>query len=338
MKKLYENIKIDYSHTVGFTADVGGRGFHLPRDLALNSENKLFVLSRSGAFHTLGLRVSICDINNNYFGEFSKFGKNPGELYWPCSITFDSKDNVYITDEYTNLISVFDKEGKYIKRWGTKGSNAGEINFPSGIASDKNDHLYIADNLNDRIQVFTTEGDFINSWGKEGNKNGEFDKPWGVKAYGDNILVADWRNDRIQIFDKDGNFIDKFGESGNEEGQLFRPSDVAMDINNYYYVSDWGNQRIQIFDDKFNYCGFLRGEATLSEWAKEYLNANIDEKKARESFQPVINVDEVEPHEESARIESFFWDPTSVLIDKNKNLLVLDSNRNRVQIFKIGKE
>ena len=52
--------------------------------------------------------------------------------------------------------------------------------------------------------------------------------------------------------------------------------------------------------------GFLRGEATLSEWAKEYLDANNDERLARESFVPLIKVDEVEPHEESARIESFF--------------------------------
>ena len=110
MKELFENTKINYSHTVGFTADVGGRGFHLPRDIALNSENKLFVVSRSGAFHTAGLRITICDIKNNYFSEFSKFGKNPGELYWPCSIAFDSIDNVYVTDEYTNLISIFDKD------------------------------------------------------------------------------------------------------------------------------------------------------------------------------------------------------------------------------------
>ena len=70
MKQLFENTKINYSHTVGFTADVGGRGFHLPRDIALNSENKLFVVSRSGAFHTAGLRITICDIKNNYFVRF----------------------------------------------------------------------------------------------------------------------------------------------------------------------------------------------------------------------------------------------------------------------------
>ena len=87
MKKLNEKINIEYSHSVGFTADVGGRGFHLPRDLAINSKNKVYVVNRSGAFHTVGLRISMLDIENNYFGEFSKFGKNPGELYWPCSLT-----------------------------------------------------------------------------------------------------------------------------------------------------------------------------------------------------------------------------------------------------------
>ncbi|MEC9099320.1 MAG: NHL repeat-containing protein, partial [Chloroflexota bacterium] len=168
MKKIINNLDVNYTHTVGFTADVGGRGFHLPRDLALNSENKLYVVSRSGAFHTAGLRISICDIENNYYGEFSKFGKNPGELYWPCSIAFDSKDNVYISDEYTNLISIFDKDGNFIKRWGTKGQVEGCINFPSGIDIDDKDHIYLADNMNDRIQVFSLDGEFIRTWGKEG--------------------------------------------------------------------------------------------------------------------------------------------------------------------------
>ena len=56
MKKIINNLDVNYTHTVGFTADVGGRGFHLPRDLALNSENKLYIVSRSGAFHTAGLK------------------------------------------------------------------------------------------------------------------------------------------------------------------------------------------------------------------------------------------------------------------------------------------
>tara|TARA_B000000475_G_C15904353_1_gene409935 strand:- start:324 stop:875 length:552 start_codon:yes stop_codon:yes gene_type:complete len=182
----------------------------------------------------------------------------------------------------------------------------------------------------------TTEGDFVKTWGEEGNQLGNFDKPWGIKIINEKVLVADWRNDRIQIFDKDGNFVDKFGKSGNKEGELFRPSDVTQDDNGFYYVSDWGNQKIQIFDENFEYCGFLRGESTLSEWAKEYINANIDEKEARKTFEPVIPIDDVEPHEESARIESYFWDPTSVVIDNNKNLLILDSNRNRIQIYKIN--
>ena len=334
MKNTISKTKFKYKDTVGFTADVGGRGFHLPRDLAINSEEKVFVVNRSGAIHTLGLRVSIMDVNHNYYGEFSKFGKNPGELYWPSSITFDTKDNVYITDEYTHSISVFEKDGNFLERWGKKGNKQGEVNSPSGIVCDQNNELFIVDIHNDRIQVMTTSGKFLREWGKKGNQDGEFNKPWGI-ALGNNneILVADWRNDRIQIFDKNGLFIDKFGRSGTDDGELSRPSGVCVDKDGFFYVADWGNQRVQIFDEKFNFIGKLRGQAKLSKWAKEYLNANPDEKRARESFSPVINIDNVEPHEESARIESYFWDPTSVVIDKNGHLLVLDSNRNRIQIY-----
>ena len=53
MKNTISKTKFKYIDTVGFTADVGGRGFHLPRDLAINSEEKVFVVNRSGALHTL---------------------------------------------------------------------------------------------------------------------------------------------------------------------------------------------------------------------------------------------------------------------------------------------
>ena len=102
--------------------------------------------------------------------------------------------------------------------------------------------------MNDRIQIFSKDGEYIHSWGKEGSGNGEFDKPWGIKIYDETVLVADWRNDRIQIFDKEGNFLDKFGVSGTNEEELFRPSDVAIDKNNFYYVCDWGNQKVKILN------------------------------------------------------------------------------------------
>ena len=75
MKNTISKTKFKYIDTVGFTADVGGRGFHLPRDLAINSEEKVFVVNRSGAIHTLGLRVSIMDVNHNYYENFLNLGK-----------------------------------------------------------------------------------------------------------------------------------------------------------------------------------------------------------------------------------------------------------------------
>ena len=113
-----------------------------------------------------------------------------------------------------------------------------------------------------------------------------------------------------------------------------RPSDVAVDDDGFIYVADWVNQRVQVFDAGWNFQASLRGQATVSPWAQEYLEANADELDARSRFNPYIEVDTDVPHEVSARVEAFFWDPIAVEIDPDGRLIVADSLRHRLQIYK----
>ena len=145
--------------------------------------------------------------------------------------------------------------------------------------------------------------------------------------------MADWRNDRIQRFSPDGEFIDMFGTHGDGEGQFNRPSDVAVDDGGFIYVADWVNQRVQVFDARWNFQASLRGQATVSPWAQEYLEANADELDARSRFNPYIEVDTDVAHEVSARVEAYFWDPIAVEIDPEGRLIVADSLRHRLQIY-----
>ncbi len=63
-------------------------------------------------------------------------------MIWPAGIALDSEENVYVTDEWLNRVSVFDKDGNFLRCWGSAGSGDGEFDGPSGIAIDQQDVLY----------------------------------------------------------------------------------------------------------------------------------------------------------------------------------------------------
>mgnify|MGYP001808236644 FL=1 len=325
--------KIKYLDTVGFGADIGGRGFHLPVDISVRADGRVYVINRS-PMHRLGIRVGICDLLHGWYGEFGSDGKADGQFTGPAAITHDSNDRIYVADEELNRITVFNADGEFESKWGELGTEPGQINGPSALKVTSDGNLLLVDHLNNRIQKMTLDGQYLSHWGSKGIAKGQFNLPWGIDTdNAENVYVADWRNDRIQRFSEDGKFIDMYGSSGSDDGLFNRPSDVAVDQDGFIYVADWGNQRVQVFDHHWNFHASLRGQATVSPWAQEYLEANADELDARSRFDPYIEVDTDDEHEISARVEAYFWDPIAVEIDPEGRLVVADSLRHRLQIY-----
>ena len=325
--------KINYIDTVGFGADIGGRGFHLPVDISIRTDGRVYVINRS-PMHRLGIRVGICDVLHGWYGEFGSDGKGDGQFTGPTAITHDSDDRIYVADEELNRITIFNSDGEFKSKWGEYGTEPGQINGPSALKVTADGNLLIVDHLNNRIQKMTPGGQYLSHWGSQGIAEGQFNLPWGIDTdYAGNVYVADWRNDRIQRFSEDGEFIDMYGSSGSDVGLFNRPADVAVDQDGFIYVADWGNQRVQVFDRLWNFHTSMRGQATVSPWAQEYLEANADELDARSRFDPYIEVDTDDQHEISARIEAYFWDPIAVEIDPEGQLIVADSLRHRLQIY-----
>ena len=324
-----------YSHTIGLST-MDGRGFYFPVDTAVGSDGKLFVLSRSYEDEPLPTRVTVCDIDSEYYGTFGSFGTGEGEFTWATAIAIDSENNVYVSDEYTNRITVFDSLGKFLVSWGKEGIKEGQLDGPSGIAFDQDDFLYVVDHHNNRIQKFTKDGTFLFAFGSKGNGIGEFNLPWGITiSYGGSVYVADWRNDRIQKFSKDGTFLASYGYPGKGDGQFHRPSSVAVDRDGYIYVADWGNERVQVLNPDGKFVMKLRGEATPSKWAIEWFEGNAEEAQARakSNLEPDVTLFGGDVHEESAQIEKYFWAPVSVKVDNKKRLYVTESHRHRLQIY-----
>ena len=325
-----------YDRTLGVAA-MENRGFYYPVDTAINRDGRIYGLSRSHEGDPRGVRVCILDLESNFHGVFGSIGESDGQFTWAASIAVDSVGKVYVGDEYLERISIFDVNGIFESKWGDPGTDPGQLNGPCGLAFDIDSNLYISDHRNNRVQKFTADGEYLSGFGKEGNLEGEFNLPWGLTVATDgDIYVADWRNDRIQRFTSEGEFVRKYGGPGNRDGEFHRPASVAVDTEGYIYIADWGNERVQVLDPDGGFVTKIRGDATISPWAQQFLDANMDESELRSNsnLETAVNIRGNSEHEISSHIEHLFWSPISVKLDDTGRLYVTDRNRHRIQVYK----
>ena len=329
-----------YSHTIGFLTNTDGRGFNSPIDVGLGRDDVLYVVNRSSSeteVSFISKKITVCNINEDYLGQFSDGGTADGEIMWPASIAVDDDENLYVSDEALHRISIFSNTGNFLGKWGVQGTEEGEFDRPAGIAFDADGNLLVVDGLNHRVQRYTKDGRFQSQWGSHGSADGQFNMPWGIAVDNEgNVYVADWRNDRIQKFDGGGKHLASWGGSGEGDGQFRRPSGVAVDSDGTIYVADWGNERVQVLDSNGNFLTKLRGEASLSKWAHDYFSTNGDELEERQRADMEPELDPA-PNDylsyESGSIEKLFWGLTSIKVDDNGRVFVVDNCRHRIQIY-----
>ena len=327
---------LEYVKTIGMhSSAIGsvGRGFLSPVGLDVSSDGRIFVLNRDARRP----RVCVCNMDEEFLHHFSEGpGSEDGQLHLPTGMAFDSKDRLYVTDEFNHRVSIFDSEGNFLGKWGEQGDGDGQLNGPSGVDFDSQDNAYVVDQHNHRVQKFSPAGDYLLQWGEFGSGDGQMNLPWGVGVDGeDNVYVADWRNDRIQKFSPDGRFLASFGESGQGDGQFDRPADVAVDGDGYIYVADWGNERVQVLDPDGVFQLKLRGQATVSKWAGDFFASNSDEAepRSRSNLTPTMPPHLDTPYHAASQSEPLFWEPIGVTVDQHGRLYVAESRRHRFQVY-----
>jgi len=324
-----------YRLAVGLST-MEGRGFYYPSDTVIGHNHHLYVLNRSLEGVDRGIRVTMCDLDSEYYGTFGSYGEGDGQFVWPSCGTVDAQGHIYVTDEYLHRVSAFDASGTFLATWGAHGSGTGQLDGPSGITCDGQGNLYVSDTHNHRIQKFSASGAPLLSFGALGSGAGQCNLPWGLTvAPNGDVYVADWGNDRIQRFAPNGAFVASYGTPGRGDGQFTRPASVAVDPEGYMYIADWGNERVQVLDPDGGFVQSLRGAATLSAWAVNFLTINKEEgaARARANLEPEIASSPDDPHEVSSHIEKYFWSPMSVKLDDEGQLYVTESNRHRIQIY-----
>ena len=310
----------DFSHVVGGRDQVMG-----PLALAFGRDNDVYAIvsalggGRGITRYTVGLYPG----EEEMVQRIGESGEGPGQLMWTSGIALDSDYNIYVTDAWTDRISVFSESGDFLRSFGSSGNGSGQFRRPSGIAIDEDDNLLVVDTVNHRVQRLTREGRYLSEWGGVGSAPGQFNSPWGITTDADGcIYVVDHLNHRIQKFDAEGGFIFELGSQGSGDHEFDHPSDVAVDPDGDIYVCDWANHRVQAYTADGEYITTFIGDAQeLSKWQVAYVRSNPDVYKARR------RVYTLEP-------EWRFALPSAVEFDsRNSRLMVADTQRWRFQIY-----
>jgi len=330
----------DYSHNVGRGAQ-SGMGFNLPNSMTLAPDGTVYITNRGSESISnvgwnrtgVGQRISKLTIGPNwgdeeFLGEFSRYGNGDGQLIWPAGIASNDAGEVFVTDEWLNRVSVFDNDDKLVRSFSTLQDGDPEPNGASGIAIAADGTIYVTDSRSHQVRMFKTDGTFINSFGNKGVTEGQFDAPWGITIDNDGkVYVADFNNDRVQKFSADGKFELQIGRPGTKRGELSGPTDVAVDPDGDIYVCDWSNNawqrgKVHIFTAEGQFLTALVGDAQqLSQWSQITVDANDDYAKRRREVR-------------STEPEWTFAQPTAVEWDSaNNRLMVADTQRSRVQIY-----
>ena len=330
----------DYSHNVGRGAQTG-MGFNTPVAMTVGPNGVVYVANRGSesisnvGWNRTGVGQRISKVNlgdtwgeEEYIGEFSRYGSNDGQLIWPAGIVADNDGNLYVADEWLNRVTVFDTDGNYQRHFAIVQPGDPDENGSCGIAISADGELFLADGRSNRIRKFTTGGQYLGSFGSEGSGEGEFNSPWGIAIDKDGyVYVADSGNHRVQKLTQDGEFVAQFGHAGTKRGELNYPSDVAVDPEGDVYICDWSDNRwnrgrVHIFEADGKFLTSLVGDAQqLSHWAQMTVDANADYAKRRREVRTT------EP-------EWTFAQPTAVEYDAESNrIIVADTQRSRIQIY-----
>ena len=181
-------------------------------------------------------------------------------LRFPYGITFNSHQEMIVSEVWGHKLSIFDIRGQKIRTFVSRGDNP-----PKGIATDDTDIIYVSSQH--KLQKFTSSGELIKCVGKKGRKEGEFDDPCGVTLYDNQVYVCDCRNHRIQVFDLNLNFVRSIGSHGKGRGEFNMPQDVKFDTAGNMYVAENGNERVQVLDTSGQFIRAFgqEGEGKLSE-------------------------------------------------------------------------
>ena len=133
---------------------------------------------------------------------FGQKGKSIGMLDGPCGVTVNDRDEISVTDCFSNSVSLFSSDCTHLRSFGREGQNNGEFKFPTGIALDSLGNSLVADCCNHRVKIFDENGNFLGTFGEQVSQS---PRALSINDNGE-IIVADSGNKLIKIFSPSGEY------------------------------------------------------------------------------------------------------------------------------------
>ena len=247
--------------------------------VAKNSKGNLFVFTRSG---NLGPARGATASQLFEFDPSLRFVKQWGQDNYAASfahnVRVDKYDNVWMTDEGSNMIVKFNPQGMvqmvlgrkpeaidFLERFLERGEReAPEARYPVGgvgtfgrptdVAFDSRDDIFISDGYkNSRVVKVNKDGTWNKAVGTRGAGMNQFNTVHGITTDAkNNVYVADRGNRRIQVYDDNLNFVKSIANVGAPWSVCTSP------MPNQYLFSGDGNGKIYKLDMNGNLVGWAQ--------------------------------------------------------------------------------
>jgi hypothetical protein len=204
--------------------------------VAKNSKGHLFVFTRSGrggpAKGSTASQLFEFDPNLTFVKEW---GEDNYAASFAHTVRVDRDDNVWMTDEGSNMIVKFRPDATVEMVLGRKEEAIDWLEDFAERGEEREEPPPA------RPSVFNRPTDV--TWDTQGN-----------------IFISDgYNNARVAKMSKDGTWVKALGTRGNGENQFNTVHAITSDAQGNIYVADRGNRRIQKFDSDLNPVKVLTG-------------------------------------------------------------------------------
>ncbi len=251
----------------------------------------------------------------------------------PSQISVDQNNHYYIASFLTGYVVELDPNFNLVKNHFPV---LEKMKKPFGVAVDKEGFIYVSDFENNVVLKLDKFGMIKSKIGFKGVGKGALLGPEYLMIDDEeNIYVVDSGNKRINKYHKNGNILFSFGTDDSGEGKLIRPAGLYLFDNNIY-VCDRGSDRIVVFDKSGNY---------LSSFGEGKIKKPYDITRDNYNRFLILCENEIWVYENENSLWYILDAPgnrlergTSIIVDKEKNLLVTDFDTSRLLVFSHERE
>ena len=230
-------------------------------------------------------------------------------------------------------VQVSPHQYKHVFTFGSRGSGPGQFHLPHGISiNDNTGHIAVADSGNNRVQIFSADGCYIREFGPHKGRKAEVLRDPRSVAFTKNGELIVYQPGKISLFSESGHFIKHFTNK-----HLKVLMSLSLAPNGNMIACDWGDKTIKVLSPD--------GEQLLQSFTTPNDNESLYSAVHHQDIfiasyhgahcVKVFNKEGVFLYDigsEGSGNGQLSW-PRGIAIDKFNNLIVCDSDNNRLQVF-----